>query len=88
MPKAGNPCSATASRSNSRTRTLVPTPIPSMGLMPLVTTTMTLRPPAMGEPLRTHPVLGVLFNQRGGLGPAALPPCDLEGSQDWAAAQG
>ena len=35
-----------------------------------------------GETLRTQPVLGVLFNQRGGLGPAALPPCDWEGSQD------
>ena len=40
------------------------------------------------ETLRTQPVLGFLFNQRGGLGPAALPLCDLEGSQDWAAAQG
>ena len=34
------------------------------------------------ETLRTQPVLGFLFSQRGGLGPAALPPSDLEGSQD------
>ena len=34
------------------------------------------------ETLRTQPVLGFLFNQRGGLGTAALPPCDWEVSQD------
>ena len=34
------------------------------------------------ETLHTQPVLGFLFNQRGGLGTAALPPCDWEVSQD------
>ena len=84
MAKPGSPCSATTSRSNGRD---VLEPIDSKGNV-LLGDHGNLDAASHVETLRTHPVLGVLFNQRGGLGPAALPPCDLEGSQDWAAAQG
>ena len=46
-------------------------PIDSKGNMPLGDHG-NLNAASYGENLRTHPVLGFLFNQRGGLGPAAV----------------